>query len=677
MTISIANDLFSRQADPAESLRSTLFHEDGTLDSLTYAELLLLEDHDGLTSLREVLNASGVDVSNPVLSELVDAADATDVELTGAEVVALLLQARGTGTVFAYAGTSELALCDSIDRSARLRLINGRGDKESAFMAAGGSLLTPNRAVAVLHGARGLTNAAGGVADARRNEAGTVFLVGLPSTGSAPFLPPHGEHDLLPAIGTFTNWWWQVPAVPDEPAERERAAFTFSTKLIEALDTSASLPTRPSMFGIPQDVAEQRWIPLASVRQAIGANATQPPASGGASMLNQAVEQFADARRPLLLVDDYALRYPGVHRALDRISRLLGAPVLQLRYRRGPMLFERLRTDDVANFVGWLNQFSAAHNDLLANCDLFITVEDRNIYRRVVGNLPPCPKTAINGDGDKVRKNAYLNLDDLLLEGHVTEIMESLSDLLEQRGIRRQPWFSLDVIGAADVTPEPAPVLAEHLRTSVASALAEVLSVWSQPVLIDDSQMFGGLVAERYDLLPRGLRVFGGHGGFVGGGLAYATGLAIADPDVNVMCLLGDQAFTNSFQGLVAAVQERARVLFVVCNNGESVSLKKQAGASNPHWFAGGTRPYLSNAVNLSYHGVASALGVWSAQVEIPFGPDMATVDRATAEFIGLLKQARDSRGPALVELRLPSDPDAWRGIWLTQGFEQKEPIRI
>jgi acetolactate synthase-1/2/3 large subunit len=195
--------------------------------------------------------------------------------------------------------------------------------------------------------------------------------------------------------------------------------------------------------------------------------------------------------------------------------------------------------------------------------------------------------------------------------------------------------------------------------------------------LVDDSQMFGGLVAERYDMLPHGLRVFGGHGGFVGGGLAYATGLAIADPDADVLCMLGDQAFTNSFQGLVAAVQQRARVLFVVCNNGESVSLKKQARASDPRWFGNGTRSYLDNAVGLSYHDVASALGVWSARVEIPFGPDPATIDRAAGRFSRLLEQARDYAGPALIELCLPADPEAWRGIWLTQGFEQRAPMRI
>src|ERR1051325_5853064 len=87
----------------------------------------------------------------------------TDGRLTGAEAIARVLSDSGTSIAFAYAGTSELALCEAIDRIDGVRLVNGRGDKESAFMAAGANLLSPGRGVAILHGARGLTNAAGGI----------------------------------------------------------------------------------------------------------------------------------------------------------------------------------------------------------------------------------------------------------------------------------------------------------------------------------------------------------------------------------------------------------------------------------------------------------------------------------------------------------------------------------
>jgi acetolactate synthase-1/2/3 large subunit len=636
--------------------RRRAFRDDRGLDALSCAELICSRLPDG--------GAANKDVACELTDEILGA----EIELTGAETVAVILEQHGVSTVFAYAGTSELALCDSVDRALGISLVNGRGDKECAFMATGASLMHPNRGVAILHGARGLTNAAGGVADARRNEVGTLFIVGLPSTSSARFLPPHGEQDLISSFGNFAEWSWEAPTVPEDGAGRLSAAAEFISKLRSALVSSAAMPARPSIFGIPQDVAEARWVPLSLLR----APYRKPrPHQPSVTAVTSAVEAICDSSRPLFLVDDYALRYVGLREALAVLTELLGAPVVQLRYRRGPMLFERLRQEEVGNFLGWFNQFSAAHRRLFSDCDLFITVEDRNIYQRVVGALPACRKIAINGDGSKALKNEYLEPGDVLLEGNVTGILLTLADELTKRNVANKPWFDFPAEAAARTTPEPASKAVEHMRTRIVHALASILRTWDHPVLIDDSQMFGGLIAEHYELLPPDIRVFGDHGGFVGGGLACATGLAISQPQCGILCLLGDQGFTNSLQGLVPAVQEQVRVVFLVCNNGASISLKKQAAASGANWFDGGRRPYLQNVPGLSYRRVAEAIGVRTWFVEVP--PDLAAdaVDDAVCALSRALSEADAAPGPALIELKLPPDLDAWRGIWLTRGFEQ------
>src|SRR5258708_356043 len=95
-------------------------------------------------------------------------------ELTGAEATALVLRQEGVRTVFAYAGTSELALCDSIARTTGLRLVNGRGDSSSTFMAAGSSLLDPGGGRAGVHGARGLAHPTRAVGGRRRTQIGMI-----------------------------------------------------------------------------------------------------------------------------------------------------------------------------------------------------------------------------------------------------------------------------------------------------------------------------------------------------------------------------------------------------------------------------------------------------------------------------------------------------------------------
>ena len=585
-------------------------------------------------------------------------------DLTGAEAVAAVLEQHGVEVVFAYPGTSELALCDGVDRAPGLRLVLTRGDKECAFMAAGASLPRPAHAVAIVHGARGLTNAAGGIAAARRNEVGTLVIAGLAGTGSARFLPPHGEPDLIATMGNFAERSWEAPAVPDDADARPRAAREFVTRLRSALTLSSRMPTRPSLFGLPQDVAEARWVP-----RSVLAEPWPPPEPDpiDGSLVDDAVAALRAASRPLFFLDDHALRHPDLREALASLTERLGAPVFQLRYRRGPMLFERLRREEVATFLGWFNPFGTEHRDLLAACDLLVTVGDRNLYPRVSGDLPECRKIAINDDGAKARKNEYLGAGDILIEGGVTEILHRLTAGLREDD--RKPWFGEPDPVRAQATPEPASEIVEHLRTELVGAIGRTLAGWRDPVLVDDSQMFGGMLSERYDLLPPGTRVFGDHSGFVGGGLATATGLAIGRPDHRVLCTLGDQGFTNAFQGLVTAVQESARIVFLVCNNGESVSLRKQATAAFDAE-AEMPRRYLRNTRGFSYQRIAEAIGVRAWLVEVGGDLETASVDAAARELGKALQEAGDTPGPSLVELRLPSDPDLWRGIWITKGFE-------
>jgi acetolactate synthase-1/2/3 large subunit len=639
------------------ALRRLLFSDDGTRPDPLWCTLFLTVA-GGVTAPDE----------RALVDELCDGIQPEQLTLTGAEAVAYLLWRHGVQTVFAYPGTSELALCDSVDRLPDLRLVSSRGDRECAFMAAGASFGRPNRGVAVVHGARGLTNASGALAAARRNEVGTLLLVGLPSTGSARFLPPHAEPDLITTIGAFAAWSWEAPAVPAGRAERLAVARDFVDRLHDALGRSACRPACPSVFGVPQDVAEGRWVPLPALlppaghpRQGNGGVST----AADRAAADRAAAELGAASRPLFFIDDYALRYPGVRLALDDLSALVGAPVLQLRYRRGPMLFERLRQEEVGNFVGWYNPFSTEHTALLAGCDLLVTVEDRNLYPRVVGELPSCRKVAVNGDGSKVRKNEYLQDGDLLIEGDVTEVLRAITDGVKRRRPPRERWFTPPPAHAPRVTPEPASISVERLRTAIVSAIAEVLGGWERPVLVDDSQMFGGLISERYELLPAATRVVGDHSGFVGAGLATATGLAIGEPGSRVLCTLGDQGFINGFQGLVATVEQDARVLFLVCNNGGSVSLHKQAGGSGQAGSGPASRRYLQNTPGLSYRRVAEALGVSAWRVAMDEESALDGLSRALASAAAVV-------GPSLVELELPSDDNTWRGIWITQGFERR-----
>lgn len=593
-----------------------------------------------------------------------------DLALTGAEAVTLLLREAGVRTAFAYAGTSELALCDSLARAPGIELVNSRGDTEAAFMAAGGSLLHAARSVAVLHGARGSTNAAGAIADARRNEVGVVVVVGLPSSRSARFLPPHGEPDLIEGVGAFAKWWHEA-GPPPEPAAGAELTGDFVAAIRAALLEARTRPYGPAVFGLPQDTAESAWVPW----HALAADEPGHPDLPRAP-LAAAAGLLASGERVAILVDDYLLRYDGARPVLAELAALSGALVLQVRYRRGAMLFERLSARDVPSFLGWYDPLRADHRDLLDRADLLVTLEDRNLYQRVVGDLPRCRKLAITSDAAKTRKNGYLSDADLLVEGDVVAIMRALCQRLARRDAAppRRPvggWLD-DIPAASEVVADALPPEIRRLRSGIVAALAGAMNEFSTPVLVDDSQMFGGLICDHYDLLPDNLRVFGDHAGFVGSGIAYATGLAVVDRSVRVFCTLGDQGFSNGMQGLMAAGQERARVVYLLCNNGESASLLAQSAATQPRWFDGGRQAHLHNPAAVDYTTIARGLGVASWSLELPLDRDEAVIDRALERLRQLLSEAVAVTGPALIELRLPGGREMWAGIWLTQGHDER-----
>lgn len=649
-----------------EVVRALLTHATGEPNGLTLGLVQDAGQQAFVEAMAAVLRCSAAGIEH-LVGEAVP--DSEDVLLTGAEAIALGLHRAGVQVVFAYAGTSELSLCDAFARLGLL--VNGRGDRESLFQAGGASRLRPGNGAAVLHGARGLTNALGALADIRRNEMGTVAVVGLPSTGSAPFLPPHGEPELVATAGAFAKSWYELGAVPEDPEGRRAAVDVFATMLRQSIEDSLEAPYGPVLLAIPQNVAEAAWVPLAALPEIAGARTDRADAEG----LRSAAELLASARRTVVLIDDYALMHDGVRPALAAFSARTGSPVLQVKYRRGPMLFERLDDTAVPGFLGWYDPADPAHRSVLDSADLLVTVEDRNMYPRVVGELPPCRKIAVTSKPSAVQKNGYLGPDDLLVHADVVAALEALTAAVEYGGAERC-WYAEPAEGrrAARV-----PKAAATIRSGLARAIGATAARLSQQVvLVDDSQMFGGMLAEEYNVFPSGMRVFGGHGGFVGSGITVATGLALGEPSAKVICCLGDQGFTNSMQGLVAAVQESAPVTFLVCNNGGAVSLRKQSRPTG--LLDDGRHVYLDNAAGSSYTEVASAFGVQSRRVDLSGWHDRDQITTRLETFAHALNAAADHPGPTLIELVLPADPEFWTGVWITEGFEpasEPEPVVV
>lgn len=410
---------------------------------------------------------------------------------TAATSLVEMIRGHGTATAFAYPGTSELALCHAATIGG-LSVINSRGDKEAVFMAAGGNFARPKSSIALLHGARGLTNALGAIADVRRSEISVLCIVGMASSASVEYLPPHAEPDLIKSASSFAR------AVFDLSRIDRSDVSAFDSLIAEAIATLTDPPYGPVLVGIPQDLLSATSASPSSPITSVDSL----PVSTDDTDVRSAHDAINGAERPVILVDDYLLRaVDDAERLLGKIAAAYGAPVFQVAYRRGPMLFQRLCRDRVPTFVGYYEPANPCHRDLLRAADLLVTVEDRNMYPRVVGPLPSCRKIAITSNPSATRKNGYLTINDIVVSGHAVESLARLASLSSDRAPKEMSpvsWSSpRSTIGTS----------VSRAAVGLVRGLAGGLASVEQPVLVDDSQMLGGLVARNYTLLPPSIRL--------------------------------------------------------------------------------------------------------------------------------------------------------------------------
>ncbi len=585
--------------------------------------------------------------------------------LCTAEVIALRCHGLGIDHAFAYPGTSELALCRAFSALGSGMLVNARGDGEAVFMAGGAGMAGHLCALAIVHGARGLTNAAGAVADLSRNEFPALVIVGLPSTRSARFLPPHGENGLLDTVGRFAK----VARELSWPTDSRTRTLDPVRAVDDAAQTAAALPRGPVLLGIPQDVLEARVVPAEAAARPLPAHVANPI---DVHALGRAQALLRRARSPVILIDDYVFRHHGADTTLLAFAEALDAPIFQVRYRRGPMLFQQLTVKNARCVAGLYDPERKDHRDRMNEADLLVTIEDRNLYYRVVGHLPGCAKIAITSDAHKTAKNGYLSSSDVLVRGEPVAALGWLIGRLT--GTRRSLAVACSSAGRSkDQTQEDKSPAQIWLRDALAGVICACRAVTGARHVVDDSQMVGGVLVDVYETVFGEAAVFGDHGGFVGAGIPLATGLAIARR-LPVLCLVGDQGFTNGCQGLVCAAQEKAPVMFMVCNNGESVSLRKQSGHTARENPPDDFERLLRNAPDFSYVAAAQAAGIAAASVDLRY-EDLPEPAAATQQVLESSRVLWRQGGPALIELRLPGLGPAWDGVWATRGFDEIEAL--
>jgi len=309
---------------------------------------------------------------------------------------------------------------------------------------------------------------------------------------------------------------------------------------------------------------------------------------------------------------------------------------------------------------------------MMQAADLVITVEDRNMYPRVVGTLPKCRKIAITSNEAMTRKNQYLCSRDIVILG---DLPTSFGLLLKHLSAKPHDYSFRKRIAlcrrALKSTERPVHQHYTFLRDALPNELGRIMKSVTFPVLVSDSQMFGAVISQRYCHLPLQVRVFGDHGGFVGCGISYGAGVAMGNPEGRVWCLLSDSAFLNGIKGLAVAVEHRLNMVFVICNNGGAVSLQKQLRSDLriPHEGGLAIPTYLQNAQAIDYCALAAGFGLATFCVNVS---GITATANERIHLRSVLNKIMKLSLPSLLEIRAPDSMEAWEGIWETDGFDSR-----
>lgn len=509
---------------------------------------------------------------------------------TSSHALLTVFQNHGIDRVFLVPGESYLGILDALYDFPGIDVVTCRHEAGAGFMAVTDGRLTRRPGVVLVSRGPGATNASIAVHTAQQDAIPLILIVGqIPRADLRR--EAFQEIDYQRMYGTIAKWVFEIT----DPGQMAEAAF-------KAIRLATSGTPGPVVLVVPEDlqqqaVAQPKWIAREHA-------STRP----NAETLRQLQDLVACARRPLIVAGG-GFEAPGGREALAAFAEAWQIPVA-LSFRRHDLFSNRHPL--YAGELGLANP--KVQIDAFRESDLLLALGTRfgdiTSQGYTFPDLPRPAQTFVHACADDHMVGLHFAADFGLVCDAV-ELAHALTPAAKPEiSAERAAWGQRirDIRAAHCAWPQ------RNADDGVDFALV-VRAVREQAkgdaMVCLDAGTFAAPVYRHFGFVPP-QRLMSPLSGTMGYGTPAAIASQLRHPGRQVICMVGDGGFMMTGNEMIAAVERKLPILFILANNGSYASIRIQQEMHYPNRVVG------TSLFNPDFTAVAQAFGMRAECVTRP-----------------------------------------------------------
>ena len=531
---------------------------------------------------------------------------------TSSHALLSVFQAHGIDRVFLVPGESYLGILDALYDFPGIDVVTCRHEAGAGFMAVTDGRLTRRPGVVLVSRGPGATNASIAVHTAQQDAIPLILIVGqIPRADLRR--EAFQEIDYQRMYGTIAKWVFEVT----DPGQMAEAAF-------KAIRLATTGTPGPVVLVIPEDLQQQQ------VAQPQWLAREHAPTKPDDATLHQLRSRLESAERPLIIAGG-GFEAPGGREALAALAEAWQIPVA-LSFRRHD-IFSNLHPL-YAGELGLANP--KAQIDAFRESDLILALGTRlgdiTSQGYTFPDLPRPAQTLVHACPDDHMVGLHfaadfgLVCDPVLLARALTPAAAPKIAQGRIEWARRLQDIRETQTAWPQRSAEDGIVFAQVVKSVREQASADA-------IVCLDAGTFAAPVYRHFGFVPP-QRLMSPLSGTMGYGTPAAIASQLRFPGRQVICMVGDGGFMMTGNEMIAAVERKLPILFILANNGSYASIRIQQEMHYPGRVLG------TSLFNPNFEQVARAFGMQAECISRP------------EEVAAAVKRGLAADGPHFIEVK-------------------------